>query len=44
MYDGTISTKSMMLKANPNYFKGRPQIDEVQINLYTCWTEYVICF
>ena len=32
MYDGTISTKSILLKANPNYFKGRPQIDEVQIN------------
>ncbi|ADZ83779.1 peptide ABC transporter substrate-binding protein [Cellulosilyticum lentocellum] len=32
MYESTTPAKSIMLKANPGYFKGKPQIEEVQIN------------
>lgn len=33
MYDRTTSLQAIYLKANPNYFNGEPNIDEVQINL-----------
>ncbi len=33
MYDRTTPLEAIHLKANPNYFKGKPNINEVQINL-----------
>lgn len=32
VYDSSIPAKSMTLKANPNYFKGKPQIEEVRVD------------
>lgn len=33
IYDRTTPLEAIHLKANPNYFKGKPNINEVQINL-----------
>lgn len=32
MYESATPAKSMILKANPNYFKGKPQIEEVRVD------------
>jgi len=33
IYENTTPLEAIHLKANPNYFKGKPQIEEIQINL-----------